>query len=61
MKRYRPLHIEYIAIARVIQGDHHINMSVNEFVSNVQRFSYGELNEKRIKEIYYALMREINN
>jgi hypothetical protein len=60
MKRYRPLHTEYAAIARVIRNDHHLNMTVDEFVSNVQRYTYGELTEKRIKEIYYALMKEIS-
>ena len=58
MKRYTPLHTEYKVIARVIQGNHHVNMTEDEFVSNVKRFTYDELDEKRIRQIYRSLSRE---
>jgi cystathionine beta-lyase family protein involved in aluminum resistance len=56
---YRPLHAEYKAIARVIQGDHHKNMTEDHFVSVVKSYAYDELEEKRIRQIYRSLMREI--
>lgn len=58
MNKYRPLHTEYKVIARVIQGNHHMNMNEDQFVSNVKRFTYGELEEKRIRQIYRSLARE---
>jgi len=58
MKRYTPLHTEYKVIARVIQGDFHKNMTEDEFVSRVKQFSYDELDEKRIRQIYRSLSRE---
>lgn len=58
MKRYTPLHTEYRVIARVIQGNRHVNMTEDEFVSNVKQFAYTELEEKRIRQIYRALARE---
>ena len=58
MNKRRPLHTEYKVIARVIQGNHHMNMNENEFVEYVKRFAYAELEEKRIRQIYRSLSRE---
>lgn len=59
MNTYRPIHTEYKVIARVIQGDKHLKMSEDEFTQYVLALAYGELTEKRIREVYRKLQKEI--
>lgn len=58
MKNVRPLREEYLAIAKVLQGDLYLKIDEEQFIAMVMRNSEGSLDPKHIRQIYFKLLRE---
>lgn len=56
---YRPLHMEYLAVAAVIKLERSIyDMDEKEFVGHCMIHSHGAMNPQRAANIYNELMKE---
>lgn len=55
---YRPLKDEYLAVAKLLQGDLYLRLDEQSFVEQMTRFTHGQTSPKRAKQIYYDLLRE---
>lgn len=58
MRNVRPLKEEYLAVAKVLQGDLYLKIDEEQFVNIVMRNSNGSLDPKNIRQIYFKLIRE---
>lgn len=58
MRNVKPLKEEYLAVAKVLQGDLYLKLDEEQFVNMVMRYSDGSVDRKKLRQIYYNLLRE---
>lgn len=58
MRNVRPLKEEYLAVAKVLQGDLYLKLDEEQFINMVIRYSDGSVDRKKLRQIYYNLLRE---
>jgi len=58
MQNVRPLKEEYIAVAKVLKGDLYLKLDEQQFIDIVFRYSDGSVDRKKLKQLYYSLLRE---
>ena len=56
---YRPLREEYLCVAKILQNDFYLKLDEEQFIAEVKRKSDGTLDDRRLKQLYYNLKREV--
>lgn len=54
----RPLKLEYIAVAKVIQDDSYLDMTEKQFIRAVMKASGGSMHPQKAKNIWMELMND---
>lgn len=58
IQNVRPLKEEYLAVAQVLKGDLYLRLDEQQFVDMVIRYTDGSVDRKKLRQLYYNLLRE---
>lgn len=55
---FRPLKLEYLAVAKLLEADLYLKMDEQEFIKGMLRYTNGSITITRARKIYYDLMKD---